>query len=77
MSASLPDADLLARLRRARIATIAFFAINGMVGFSILPRLVEIQQRADLDDAGLGIALAVGTAGAAWAWSSGIITIPG
>lgn len=63
MSASLPDADLLARLRRARIATIAFFAINGMVGFSILPRLVEIQQRADLDDAGLGIALAVGTAG--------------
>lgn len=50
-------------LRRARIATIAFFAINGAVGFSIMPRLVEIQQRAGLDDAGLGIALAVGTAG--------------
>lgn len=52
-----------ARLRRARIATIAFFAINGIVGFSILPRLAEIQQRTGLDDAGLGVALAAGTAG--------------
>ena len=48
---------------RNLIATIAFFAINGIVGFSILPRLAEIQQRAGLDDAGLGVALAVGTAG--------------
>jgi MFS family permease len=63
MTASIPDAKRLALLRRARIATIAFFAINGVVGFSILPRLAEIQQRAGLDDAGLGVALAVGTAG--------------
>ncbi len=63
MTASIPDARRLALLRRARIATIAFFAINGVVGFSILPRLAEIQQRAGLDDAGLGIALALGTAG--------------
>ena len=63
MSASFPEAERLARLRRARIATIAFFAINGVVGFSILPRLAEIQQRTGLDDAGLGIALAAGTAG--------------
>jgi hypothetical protein len=63
MTASTPDAALPAGLRRARIATIAFFAINGMIGFSILPRLAEIQSQAGLDDAGLGIALAVGTAG--------------
>ena len=63
MNAPAPSPDVAARLRRARIATIAFFAINGMVGFALLPRLAEIQQRAGLDDAGLGIALAVGTAG--------------
>lgn len=63
MSASPSGADPPVGLRRARIATVGFFAINGVVGFSILPRLAEIQQRAGLDDAGLGIALAVGTAG--------------
>jgi MFS family permease len=52
-----------AALRRARIGTVGFFALNGVVGFSFLPRLVEIQADVGLDDAGLGIVLAIGTAG--------------
>jgi fucose permease len=50
-------------LLRARIATSGFFVINAIVGFSFLPRLAEIQSKAGLNDAGLGVVLAVGTAG--------------
>lgn len=50
-------------LLRARVATSGFFVINAIVGFSFLPRLAEIQSKAGLNDAGLGVALAVGTAG--------------
>lgn len=50
-------------LKRSRIATAVFFGINGVLAFSLLPRLGEIQLNAGLDDAGLGVVLAVGTAG--------------
>ncbi len=50
-------------LLRVRVATSGFFVINAIVGFSFLPRLAEIQSKAGLNDAGLGVALAVGTAG--------------
>lgn len=50
-------------LRRARIGTVGFFAINGALGFAFLPRLVEIQADVGVNDAGLGVVLAVGTAG--------------
>jgi fucose permease len=51
-------------LSRVRIATAGLFMINGVVGFSFLPRLVEIQADAGLDEAGLGVVLAVGVGGA-------------
>ena len=41
----------------------AFFAINGVLGFAFVPRLAEIQSSLGLDDAGLGVVLAIGTAG--------------
>ena len=50
-------------LQRSRVGATAFFAINGILGFSFVPRLAEIQARLGLDDAGLGIVLAIGTAG--------------
>lgn len=51
-------------LSRVRVATAGLFMINGVVGFSFLPRLVEIQADAGLDEAGLGVVLAVGVGGA-------------
>ena len=50
-------------LQRSRVGATAFFAINGIVGFAFIPRLAQIQQSLGLDDAGLGVVLAVGTAG--------------
>ena len=50
-------------LQRSRTGATAFFAINGILGFSFVPRLAEIQSRLGLDAAGLGFVLAVGTAG--------------
>ena len=50
-------------LQRSRAGATAFFAINGILGFSFVPRLAEIQSSLGLDDAGLGVVLAVGTAG--------------
>lgn len=50
-------------LQRSRVGATAFFAINGILGFAIVPRLAEIQARLGLDDAGLGVVLAIGTAG--------------
>ncbi|MEY3734114.1 MAG: hypothetical protein RL347_1473, partial [Actinomycetota bacterium] len=48
-------------LQRSRVGATAFFAINGIVGFTFVPRLAEIQGALGLDDAGLGVVLAVGT----------------
>ena len=50
-------------LQRSRVGATAFFAINGILAFSFVPRLAEIQQTLGLDDAGLGLVLAIGTAG--------------
>jgi len=50
-------------LQRSRVGATAFFAINGILGFSFVPRLAEIQADLGLDAAGLGVVLAVGTAG--------------
>lgn len=50
-------------LQRSRVGATAFFAINGILGFSFVPRLAEIQASLGLDAAGLGLVLAVGTAG--------------
>lgn len=50
-------------LQRSRVGATAFFAINGILGFSFVPRLAEIQANLGLDAAGLGVVLAVGTAG--------------
>lgn len=50
-------------LQRSRIGATAFFAINGILGFAIVPRYAEIQSSLGLDDAGLGVVLAIGTAG--------------
>ena len=50
-------------LQRSRAGATAFFAINGILGFAFVPRLAEIQARLGLDDAGLGVVLAIGTAG--------------
>ena len=50
-------------LQRSRVGATAFFAINGILGFAFVPRLAEIQARLGLDDAGLGVVLAIGTAG--------------
>lgn len=50
-------------LQRSRAGGTAFFAINGILGFSFVPRLAEIQSSLGLDAAGLGVVLAVGTAG--------------
>ena len=50
-------------LQRSRVGATAFFAINGIVGFTFVPRLAEIQGALGLDDAGLGVVLAVGTMG--------------
>jgi MFS family permease len=50
-------------LQRSRMGATAFFALNGFIGFSFLPRLAELQSDLGLDDAGLGVVLAVGTAG--------------
>ena len=50
-------------LQRSRVGATAFFAINGILGFSFVPRLAEIQASLGLDAAGLGLVLAFGTAG--------------
>jgi hypothetical protein len=50
-------------LQRSRAGATAFFAINGILGFSFVPRLAEIQGTLGLDAAGLGLVLAIGTAG--------------
>lgn len=50
-------------LQRSRVGATAFFAVNGIVGFTFVPRLAEIQAALGLDDAGLGVVLAVGTMG--------------
>lgn len=50
-------------LQRSRVGATVFFAINGILGFAFVPRLAEIQARLGLDDAGLGVVLAIGTAG--------------
>lgn len=50
-------------LQRSRVGATAFFAINGILGFSFVPRLAEIQSTLGLDAAGLGVVLAIGTAG--------------
>jgi hypothetical protein len=50
-------------LQRSRVGGTAFFAINGILGFSFVPRLAEIQSALGLDAAGLGVVLAIGTAG--------------
>lgn len=50
-------------LQRSRAGGTAFFAINGILGFSFVPRLAEIQASLGLDAAGLGVVLAIGTAG--------------
>ena len=50
-------------LVRSRVAVAVFFAVNGMIGFTFLPRLAQVQNQTGLDDAGLGIVLAIGTAG--------------
>lgn len=50
-------------LQRSRAGATAFFAINGVLGFAFVPRLAEIQASLGLDDAGLGLVLAIGTAG--------------
>lgn len=50
-------------LQRSRVGATAFFAINGIVGFAFVPRIAEIQSTLGLDDAGLGVVLAVGTMG--------------
>lgn len=50
-------------LQRSRIGATAFFAVNGIAGFSFVPRLAQIQADLGLDDAGLGAVLAVGSAG--------------
>ncbi len=50
-------------LQRSRAGATAFFAINGILGFSFVPRLAEIQATLGLDAAGLGLVLAIGTAG--------------
>ncbi len=50
-------------LQKSRVGATAFFAINGILGFSFVPRLAEIQADLGLDAAGLGVVLAVGTAG--------------
>lgn len=39
------------------------FAINGITGAAILPRLVDVQQSLGIDDAALGAALAIGAMG--------------
>ena len=50
-------------LQRSRAGATAYFAINGILGFSFVPRLAEIQATLGLDAAGLGLVLAIGTAG--------------
>ena len=50
-------------LQRSRAGATAFFAVNGILGFAFVPRLAEIQSSLGLDDAGLGVVLAIGTAG--------------
>jgi fucose permease len=57
------SANASSSLYRTRIATAGFFVINAVIGFAFLPRLAEIQSNAGLDDAGLGVVLAAGTAG--------------
>lgn len=49
--------------RRARIAVILFFTINGLLPAAWIARLVDIQQDAGLSDASLGLVLASGAAG--------------
>lgn len=50
-------------LQRARGSAVAIFAMNGIIAFSFVPRLLEIQADLGLDDASLGLVLAVGTVG--------------
>ncbi len=50
-------------LQRSRVGATAFFAVNGIALFAVWPRLGQIQVDLGLDDAGLGIVLAVGTVG--------------
>ena len=50
-------------LQRSRAGATAFFAVNGIVGFAFVPRLADIQASLALDDAGLGVVLAIGTMG--------------
>ena len=50
-------------LQRSRAGATAFFAVNGIVGFAFVPRLADIQASLGLDDAGLGVVLAIGTMG--------------
>jgi len=50
-------------LQRSRVGATAFFTVNGIALFAIMPRLAQIQADLGLDDAGLGVVLAVGTVG--------------
>lgn len=50
-------------LQRSRVGATAFFAVNGIALFAVMPRHAEIQAYLGLDDAGLGIVLAVGSMG--------------
>jgi cyanate permease len=49
--------------RRARIAVVLLFTINGLLPAAWIARLVDIQQDAGLSDASLGLVLASGAAG--------------
>lgn len=59
----MPVDHAVTPLQRSRAGATAFFAINGILGFSFVPRLAEIQTSLGLDAAGLGLVLAFGTAG--------------
>lgn len=49
--------------RRARVAVVLLFAVNGLLPAAWIARLVEIQQDAALSDAALGLVLSSGAAG--------------
>lgn len=49
--------------RRARVAVVLLFAVNGLLPAAWIARLVEIQQDAGLSDATLGLVLSSGAAG--------------
>lgn len=51
------------RPAQARVAVAALFAINGLLPAAWIARLVDIQERAGLDDAALGIVMSMGAVG--------------